>query len=341
MLLKNINLQNFRNHKELSLELSETMYISGRNGAGKSSIIEAIHLLLTLKTFRQQNMSEVLSFSEDYFRISAEFDRSDIYRDVVFFYKDKRVLKANNTEMREISNYTTELPVVCYSPGFDTILAKEHADRRSFLDRMVFYTDHNQLNLIKNYNALLLRKRAELEKDKPNIDILNILNEKLTPISASISENRVNLIDEINNSISTTKELGKIFMPNMFLTLGTSVINNDRLSEEIEKKRPLFGCHKDLLYIKQDGRVLEKFQSFGQKKSALLFILYHLALHIEKNRKCDIILLLDDFEAGLDDGRCGALSELFFASSKGNFRRQIVQTGITNRYSKGVHEIKL
>ncbi|MDR2884973.1 MAG: AAA family ATPase [Deferribacteraceae bacterium] len=340
MFLKELSLQNFRNHRELSLDLHELMYISGNNGVGKSSIVEAIHLLLTLKTFRHQSLSEVRTFAEPYVRISAHFEGGN-YDDLVFFYQDKRILKAGGQEIVSLSDYTNALPVICYSPGFDTILSKDHSERRNFLDRMVFYTNHSHLNLVKSYNALLLRKRAELDKDNPDSELLNILNTQMAPISKEISQNRNILVHEINNSLLSTEELTTLFMPDMRLSLSINDIDCDDVATEIEKKRPTMGCHKDLLYIRQNGRVLEKFQSFGQRKSALLFLLYHLAKRVEEIRKCDIMLLLDDFEAGLDGERCSALSELFLMHPKGEFKRQIILTGVTNQYINGANEIKL
>jgi DNA replication and repair protein RecF len=339
MHLQHITIQNFRNHKELSFDLPELTYISGKNGAGKSSVVEAVYLLLTLKTFRRQSLAEARAFTEPFFRLSAQFGDS-AYSDVVFFYQDKRILQSGGVEVASLSEYTNALPVICYSPGFDSVLSKEHTERRNFLDRMVFYTNSSHLALVKSYNALLARKRAELDNETASAELISVLNSQMLPISREISQNRKILVNEINNSL-LLDGLTALFMPEMRLSLAANEIDLDRTAEEIEKKRPLTGCHKDLLYIKKDGKVLEKFQSFGQRKSALLFILYHLAKRIEEIRKCDIMLLLDDFEAGLDTERCGALSELFVGQGDCRFRRQIVLTGIENRHVFQATDLRL
>jgi recombinational DNA repair ATPase RecF len=78
---------------------------------------------------------------------------------------------------------------------------------------------------------------------------------------------------------------------------------------------------------------MEKFQSFGQRKSALLFLLYHTAKYIENKRSVQALILLDDFEAGLDNRRKEALDGLF------SYGFQTVITGLEEK--KGCDNLTL
>ncbi|MDR2104343.1 MAG: AAA family ATPase [Deferribacteraceae bacterium] len=317
-------LKNFRCHKDLTIEFSKNpFYISGNNGTGKTSVIEAIFTLLTLKSFRRINIKDAVSYGEEFLRISALFDDKP-QLEMVFFYESQRRLLINGSEAAS-TDFSHIFPTVCYSPGFETLFSIDQQVRRVSLDRIVYYTNKLYVEDVRNYNALLIRKRAELAAEKPDHGVLAALNVQLTPLSEKISRTRNALVDEINQEIISDPLYDELLGGVVLALEINPMIKNSR---ELPAKRPLCGCHKDLLYLKKDGVVVEKFQSFGQKKSALLFILYQISKIIEKKRNQSIILLLDDFEAGLDGNRVKLIEGLFLNGNNG-LSRQVVLTGIS------------
>jgi DNA replication and repair protein RecF len=109
---------------------------------------------------------------------------------------------------------------------------------------------------------------------------------------------------------------------------------------EIMSEKVLYGCHRDRVYIKNSEGTGEKFMSFGQRKTAILFILQVAAKRIEQFRKSGIILLLDDFEAGLDNSRINLFGAQFLNDSK--YARQIILTGLTrlnNDFARSVYKL--
>jgi DNA replication and repair protein RecF len=316
-------LKNFRCHKELSIEFSQNpFYISGNNGTGKTSAIEAIFTLLTLKSFRRINIKDAISYGEEFLRVSAVFDGNPP-TELVFFYGSERHLLVNGNETSS-TDFSYMFPVICYSPGFETLFSMDQQERRISLDRIVYYANKRYVEDVRGYNALLVRKRAELAAEKPDLGVLNALNIQLIPLSESISRTRSALVDEINRGLLADQFYGSL-MHGIALALDISPMVKD--IREIKAKRPLCGCHKDLLYLKKDGIPVEKFQSFGQRKSALLFMLYHISKIIEKKRNQSIILLLDDFEAGLDNSRVNLIEGLFLNGDNG-LNRRVILTGI-------------
>jgi DNA replication and repair protein RecF len=74
MILKSIQLKNFRKHKNISLDFSERLnYIVGGNGQGKTTILESIFYLCTTKSHNSKSDSEAVSFNENEFEISGKF----------------------------------------------------------------------------------------------------------------------------------------------------------------------------------------------------------------------------------------------------------------------------
>ncbi|MDR0455025.1 MAG: AAA family ATPase [Deferribacteraceae bacterium] len=338
MALSRIELQNFRNHKSFAADIPRMIYICGDNGAGKTSLAESLFLLLTLKTFRREDIANVKSFHEQYMCIKGVFTSENI-ENAVYFYQNKRILQIDGSERQNLSEYIFMMPVICYSPGFESFFSPHQIERRNFLDRMIFYAEPLHLNDLKQYNALLARKRAELNRNVPDEDLITIINEQALPFSETISARRKALVEMVNSKIAVNPELSDKFLPGMKLALNISSLMDRDEKKETDSGRPIYGSHKDLLYLKQNGKIIEKFQSFGQKKSALLYILYHLAIHIEECRKCDIMIILDDFEAGLDVRRCDLLNGLFL--DEASEKRQLFLTGLDNRRYIGMETLPL
>ncbi len=314
------------------MEVPNLLYITGENGSGKTSILESIYLILTFK-YRPQDLK---AFGSQYMRVQAGLVNSDIYNDAVYFYDDTRKILLNGEKPENIHEYSYTAPVICYSPSFESILSDSHSDRRSFLDRVNFYLDKDYLITVREYNGYLKRKRAELAKNNINVEVISILTEKMKFLSDIISKSRLLLVNKINGMIESHKDLSFIF-PDMKLSYSVNNIDMDNISKEIESNKPTMGAHKDLIYIRQKGRIIEKFQSFGQKKSCLLLLLFYFTLLIRSKRNDDVVLLFDDYEAGMDNKRKDALNKLFINDDE---HKQIIMTGLYNN-NKYIDTLKI
>jgi DNA replication and repair protein RecF len=311
------------------------VYISGANGAGKTSVIEAIFYLYTLRTFRSQTLNEIRTFGADYLRVHGEFDPTNAaeFTTATLFHQHTRkvLLDGEPSELSAI-DYSYLTPTICYSPSFETLLSSEHGERRQSLDRFVYYTDKSHMLRVKQHGLILQRKRAELASDEPDKAVLAILNEQLAPLSEAISSSRSKFVAEINAMAQSMPASASLLMADMELSLNINSMAERDFAKELEGGRPLYGCQKDLLYVKKQGKVIEKFQSFGQKKSLLLYLLYNTARVIGSWRKSDISLLFDDFEAGLDAGRTEALRGLFTGLARSGGHTQLMLSGIVNTH---------
>jgi DNA replication and repair protein RecF len=153
--------------------------------------------------------------------------------------------------------------------------------------------------------------------------VVEAINEKLRPLSEKISEKRKRLVECLNTELVKEPCYNEI-VPG--LSLGYTVNGLKDKEQEIAAKKVLYGCHRDRVHIKGGDGANEKFMSFGQKKAAVLFILQVVAKRVEQFRKSGIILLLDDFEAGLDRGKINILGSRFLSDSE--YVGQIILTGL-------------
>jgi len=333
MFIKKLRIVNFRNHKDNIFEFDKINYVSGKNGTGKTSLAEAISVILTLKSFRQHNFKKLISFNSDLFYLNAKLsDDEDNIIDIKFKYAKKKELLINDNK-EPFDNYIKDKLLFTYSPENEGILSKNQKDRRNFIDRVIFYKNFDFLSMLKNYNKLLEIKKNILESGKIDKDYLNIINGELLSLSLKITQFRVNEIKFLNKKLS--QDFRNIFNNETFeILIRESIPDKNTFKKEIYAGKILSGCHLDKIYFSLNGVIYEDFASFGQRKTFSLITLASILLSIEDFKKSGIILALDDFEVGLDSERISVFKSIFE-------KYQLIITGVENRYFKDANNIIL
>lgn len=325
MFLKSLKIINVRIHKHSQYEFSDENILTGDNGAGKTTVLESIYLLSAMRGFKKQPLSSIVSFGEPFMRIKAEMMMGNYSSIMSLKYDGKKNIFIDETPIEKISDFIYDFPISCYTPDSPGILSQSQSDRRSFIDRHIFYTDKSHMEDLRLYNRLIIQKNAILEKDDIDLDYIEVLNEKIMILANTISSKRKYFIGEIN------KELQKIYsslnfpMETVLLSYKTNINNKDIIKKEVLRKKSEYGTHRDRIEMCVDSKVIEKFSSVGQKKTFVLLCLYASLKNVEKKRKSSIITLLDDFEATLDKKRASFLKDIF------SNERQTIFTGVEPR----------
>ena len=91
MYLSRVHLINFRPFSEIVFNLEETTLITGRNGSGKTSILEAIHVLLKSRSFRTSSINSLINREKENFKLSAKLGE-----DLIVFEKKRKNKATNN-----------------------------------------------------------------------------------------------------------------------------------------------------------------------------------------------------------------------------------------------------
>ena len=92
MKIKEIQIKNFRNYRHLYFKLNENFNVFfGRNGSGKTNILEAVSMLISGKSFRNGKDKDVLNFNAITYEIDALIERQGLEKDYNLVYqKDKK-----------------------------------------------------------------------------------------------------------------------------------------------------------------------------------------------------------------------------------------------------------
>lgn len=324
MFLKTLQLQNFRSYTKASFDFSiGVTVIVGPNTAGKTNLLEAIHLLLTGKGIRSQSDEDLISFDQSLARIEGELDDKTSLTVLIglgaAFGKHNLVKKylVNNVPKRRV-DFASFLPIVFFSPADLALITESPGNRRRFLDHALEAVDKEYRLSLMTYEKALRQRNALLQKAKET----GIRNEKMFEYwdglvimhGDQITQKREAFIGMLNDSKKAVFEFS--------LTYDKSVISKERLLQykdaEMGAGVTLVGPHRDDFFIymapsASSGQAEKEVKSFGSRGQQRLVVLQLKLLemqHVEDVLGKKPLLLLDDIFSELDNGHIQLVSEM-------------------------------
>ena len=324
MFLKRISLLNYKNFSEIAFELdSKINCFVGKNGIGKTNILDAIYHLANGKSYFNPLAVQNIKHGEDFFVVDGEFEKKERSEQILCSLKkgQKKVLKRNGKVYEKFSDHIGFIPLVIISPADSDLIIEGSETRRKFIDTVISQLDSSYLQKLIQYQKIISQRNALLKYFALNHvfenDTLSIYNEQLNTLGQFIFEKRKKfLVDfipifnnyhhEITNSAETVQ-----------LVYQSDLFENDTLTlleENISKDRALHytsvGVHKDDLSFEIDNYPIKKFGSQGQQKSFLIALKLAQFDFVKKQSGEKPILLFDDIFDKLDEFRVGKIIEM-------------------------------
>ncbi|MDO8886378.1 DNA replication/repair protein RecF [Candidatus Oleimmundimicrobium sp.] len=324
MYLQDLKLLNFRNHKKTSLKFFLGVnLITGKNGQGKTNLLEAIYVLLAGKSHRTALNDPLIMLGEKLSLVKGTLSgqRKKESVEVIFKSGEARVIKINGAHNQKVKDLRNLINVVLFSPE-DLKITKGSPDkRRAFLDEVgeqinptYNHLRWNYLRVLKQRNELL--KKVAIKKQKK--ESLDLWDEKLSSAGSNFILIRKEIVEKIKPYCSRAYSginSGKLFTVDYLNDLkdGEDVKNNFlRKIEEMREKEIIYGNtlvgpHKDDLKLCVEGMDIRLYGSQGEQRMASLSLkLAELEL-IQKEKKRSPLLLMDDVLSELDEERRQAL----------------------------------
>ncbi|MBQ4584238.1 MAG: DNA replication/repair protein RecF [Bacilli bacterium] len=318
-----LELLNFRNYHKLSLKFSPNVnIIYGKNGSGKTNIVEAIYVLALTKTFRNVNDKSLIRKSCEKAKIKGTVKQTKKIKYQVEITKEGKKVQINNNKIQLLSEYIAKIPIVVFSPGDLRILKDTPITRRKFLNIELSFYDSNYLKYVSDYNKVLKQRNSYLKQLSLNAnksyEYLDILTQKLIELGKIIYDLRLEFINQINLRINDyynliTKE-GSISVK----YLSTF----DKSSEELAKKfkkiyekelnfgKTLLGVHLDDLDFLLDDNKAKEWASEGQIKNIIVALKLAELEMIKERLGFGPILILDDLFSELDKEKINNILKL-------------------------------
>jgi len=336
MRIAEVRLRNFRNHADTLLEFGGGINVlSGKNGQGKTNILEAISYLSLTKSFYASSDETAVRFGTDSFNVEGVIIAGSGLRYTVQvsygLRGGEKAFAINSTRPESLTSVIGTFPVVILSPENNAITFGGPAARRRFVDLTLSQISRVYLEDILEYRRIL-RQRNRLLSDarvggSASASALEPWTVSLVHYGSRIVKRRQEFVGEfkgyIDRGYKTLVSMGEepaleyvSFVP---LPEGASpeeigeLMFNEvkaRAAEEMRRGVTLVGPHRDEVRLSINGAALQQYASQGQHKTFLVALKTAEFFYLRERRGEAPIFLLDDLFSELDEGRSRRILDL-------------------------------
>lgn len=340
MFIENLKLRNFRNYKELNIDLDSGVNVfTGDNAQGKTNVLEAIYYCSLGKSHRTNKDKELILWEALNGQLEVTVNKSRLNKKIKIdiLKEGKKAITINSIKLKKISELIGICNVVMFSPEDLKIVKDSPSYRRKFLDiELCKLNSRYYFNLVQ-YNKVLNERNVVLKNNNGNnLDIIEVYDMQLAKFGSFIVKDRVDYINKLNNygqeihkDITVSKETISFRyitdtknLDNVELEL-LNLLKKNR-NRDFIKKSTTVGPHRDDFSIEINDIDTRSYGSQGQQRTSILTIKFA-SLKIIKELIGEYpILLLDDVLSELDTNR-----QRYILNSIKDVQTVITCTGMT------------
>lgn len=319
-----LSVQNIRSHDNFVISLSPTTtIITGTNGSGKTSLIEAIYIALQGTSFKGVD-KDILRHNAPWWRIDIAF-QDDTKR--IITYDPSRTNSKKQFMIDEKINYRMptkyKCPVVLFEPDDLRLLNGSPTRRRQFIDRFISQLDPLYSSTLHKYERALKQRNNLLKKPFTPNDELFVWNVALSEYGAYIIEQRTLFIEQINsqlndnyNSIAQSSDYVSVHYSHTSIGDIKQKLMRE-LHSQMERDKLLgntsVGPHRHDVIFQFNNSPALSVASRGEVRTIVLALKFLEVDIIEQITGIKPIILLDDVFSELDIDRQKALSDTISA----------------------------
>ncbi len=308
MSLEKLDIYRVRNIVQASLLPSSGInFIFGKNGSGKSALLDALFILGRAKSFRSNSIKQVIQLNQPDLIVSAKLkhhNSTTTSLGIQLGLKSKTI-HLNHQEIYSSSELAHVFPVQLITPKSYQLLDGGPQFRREFMDWGVFNMNHDFLTVWRSFKKALLHRNALLKKH--DLKQINVWNQELAQYGTILTEYRQQYLILLEPFIRKIADIFiKINNPEIkFVTgweKGYSYL--DCLQQDLEKDLKFgythSGPHRGDFVFYSDGRIAKDFVSRGQLKALILTLKLAQVQLFKSDLSQDMCLLIDDFSSEFD-----------------------------------------
>ncbi len=324
MRIREITLQPFRNFADIRIACEgNRVLIVGRNGRGKSNILEAISYLSIGKSVRGSKDLEAVPHGGQYFDIRAQCHdgRRPCQLRIFYSHQDGKKAFCDETPLPRVSDVLGTFKTVHFSPEDVSLVLRFPAQRRRLLDILISQSSTAYLRELQQYQRVLtqrnhLLRSSKKEAKRPDENALKAWDGQLALLGAKVRAQRLNTLAEMQRLF--TAHYSRFAPQGEEATItykGPRADGEENLREEIlqelaEKRErewqqgfTLSGPQRDDLVFLSNGRSAETYASEGQLKTIMIAWKMAEVRFLERLSEKQPVLLLDDVLSELDEVR--------------------------------------
>ena len=321
---KNIKFFNYRNFSNLNFDFKTGCNILvGKNGSGKTNILEGISLFEKGRGFRKDKINNLINFNNQKtaFNVKSTFtnkEKIDLKINVFNTEKNLKKITVNDSAERQSLKYFESIfSIIYFLPEMERMFVSPPSFRRNFLDRLIFSCSKDYNSIINYYKKAINERHLLLKNQSCDEVWLNKVENNIVSNGIDIYQKRILHIQNINNYLKKIN-INKNFANNYILKLKDDFLDSyskiyedkDQYLYQLKKNRnnDLFhsGCsigphRSDICCISQNNNFNSNQLSTGQQKTLVILIIISQCIFLIKDLKLDPVILLDEICSHLDD----------------------------------------
>lgn len=324
MKLTRLRLYHYRNITELEIFPSaDTNLFSGRNGQGKTNLLESVYLLAYGKSFRTAIPKDCIQHGQTECRVEGTIEHGALSRDlyVSITNAEKKLFVLGKPVA--LDEFVGNLHLLAFTHEHLNVVRGAPVDRRAFLDRAMVTLYPGHVNYLAIYGRSLRQRNKMLSSAREGLgrveeSLLDSWDEAIVRPGARILLNRLRYVEQMKKELPHGLFSAEAMKMHYFSTITTDDLEVLRV-EEVFRERlhqtrssdqrtgyTSVGPHRDDLKLYVNGKSLVDFGSAGQQRSGLLSLYFsQMEIH-RKTHGFYPVFLVDDAEAELDTERIDA-----------------------------------
>jgi len=317
LILRHITTQNFRNLGDAETAFHpQTNILVGRNGQGKTNLLEAIYFLATTKSFRTSRIASLFRFGASNVFVSGALERADLEKNLSVGLGvpppvgapearttpgQRRVLMINGEKVT-LAAYLNAMSVFAYSAARLEVIRGTPEERRRFLDRGAASVNAAYLEQFARYMRALKQRNAllaDIAMNRQSAASLDAWDNELREAAAPVHRARAAYANDLGEAFAQIVKRHGYHIAALEMHYRPNALE-DKRREEIRARMTLSGPQRDLVEFVLEGRPASEVLSGGEQKMIVLFLKFA-KLELFRRRHDDApLFLLDDIDAELD-----------------------------------------
>lgn len=319
MKIKSLKIKNYRNINSIDYEpVAGLNIIAGKNGQGKTNLLESIFVLAAGYSFRAGNYQNLLGYDKNSFSVKSEYCLEERFITSQLEYNSKKTkFIINNKNASHRSNDC--LRVVLFTPDDLYIVKGNPGKRRAFMDFVLCQISPEYRYNFDNYNKTLKKRNLLIKQEQTNSRTFGIINQIFIENAVNVILARINFVNllaeivnniyqEIDNTPAQIKikyavsfpiDSAKITLDILYQSLQQNINNN--LCQERTRKTSLYGPHVDDINIYHNNKMARYFSSQGQQRTLAVSMKLAEIYTFKKIQGFYPVFLLDEVLSELDD----------------------------------------
>ena len=168
MRIKELKLVHFRNYLQKKVQFTDQrIIIAGRNGSGKTSLLEAIYFLAFGKSFRAQKESSLIHEGQNSLFCSGQFlTDQDTLREIEISLSPRKNVRIDQEAVSRVSRLIGQVSLTLFCERDIDIIERSPEQRRRLIDSMLSQMDPDYLKALLKYNRVLAQRNQYLKKEQ-------------------------------------------------------------------------------------------------------------------------------------------------------------------------------